>query len=55
MLKQGYTPIIIENKDRLEYYISLEETNNTHNLEPIMNFMYKYVKESLERYIKFIY
>ena len=46
LMKNGYTPIIIKNKDRAEYYDVLDSAHTTMNYEPFIKLVSELVIES---------
>ncbi|MGD9569667.1 MAG: Fic family protein [Sedimentibacter sp.] len=46
LMKNGYTPIIIKNKDRVKYYDVLDKAHTTMNYEPFIKLVSELVIES---------
>jgi Fic family protein len=54
LLQNGYTPVVIQNKERINYLDAMESWQQNNNKEKFYKIVTGYEKESLEKYLETI-
>jgi Fic family protein len=54
LLQNGYTPVVIQNKERINYLDAIESWQQNRNKEKFYEIVIHYEKESLEKYLETI-
>jgi hypothetical protein len=54
LIQSGYTPAVIQNKERINYLDAIESWQQDNNKEKFYEIIIRYEKESLEKYLETI-